>query len=85
MSKTEKERWALTIGVHRGTIASRCLEEPKKMDSLEACRTEVAKAENQYSALGYMIWFATAIGDGGEEVSLHDGVPPVDEKKTGAS
>ena len=62
--------YELTIGIHCGTITSRDIEEPKQLETMEDCITEVKRAEENYAKWGYVIWFADVITPEGKIVNL---------------
>lgn len=68
-------KWTLHMGCHRGTLVSRDPCQPETHESLEACRDALNRAEKSWIRIGCFVWFATARGPNGEEVTLHEGVP----------
>ena len=68
-------KYLLSIGIHRGTITSRDVEQPKEVASPEAARAELAKATTEYASFGCQIWFAVLYNDQGEATQLVAGAP----------
>ena len=62
--------YELTIGIHRGTITSRDVEQPESFESMDDCIKAVAKAKTFYSGIGYKIWFAEVKSPDGTKTTL---------------
>ena len=62
--------WTLRWGIHRGTIISRDMGDDIPCDSLEACRTETKKLKRRFGRIGYKLWYARAVGPGGQSIGL---------------
>jgi hypothetical protein len=62
-----ENKWTLTIGIHRGTLMSRDVEQPKEFDTYEEVVAEVNKARKDYASYGYVIWFANVVSPDGKE------------------
>lgn len=68
------KKWILHFGIHRGTLMSRDADRDD-FDSLEECRERVQQLERDMRSIGYLIWYAYAVGPEGERVDLHRGHP----------
>lgn len=66
--------WQLHIGYHRGTLMSRDAV-VDGYDTLGQCKKAVKVAEEGYARLGYVVWYAYAVGPDGARVELHKGNP----------
>ena len=66
--------WQLHLGCHRGTLMSRDAD-VDGYDTLEQCKNAVELAEKEYARLGYLVWYAYAVGPDGVRVKLHEGNP----------
>ena len=62
--------YELTIGIHRGTLTSRDVEQPESFGSMDDCIKAVAKAKAFYSGIGYKIWFAEVMKPDGTTTTL---------------
>lgn len=75
LTTTQEGQWQLQYGVHRGKYISRDDATISGLDSLEACKTKIAELEKQVRGFGMYIWYATAKGPNGEEITVHPGTP----------
>jgi len=71
----KSKKWALHIGCHKGTSATK-ESQVREHNSLEECKLDVLESEEFWKIVGYFLWFANAVGPGGETVLLHPDVPP---------
>ena len=70
----KNKKWQLSIGCHDGTLTGRD-SELREFDSLEECKNNLKESERFWNSIGHFVWFATAYGPNGEELSLHPGTP----------
>jgi len=73
MESTTEPTWTLVHGCHRGTLISRDSTSRSGFSSLEECRAKLTEHEAFYRSIGYMIWFAYAVGPDGTKHTLHAG------------
>lgn len=66
----DKREYTLVIAIHRGTLTSRDVEQPKRFGTEKEALQELVKARGQYRRLGYQIWFATLTDPDGNESTL---------------
>ena len=62
--------YELTIGIHRGTLTSRDVEQPESFESMDDCIKAVAKVKEWYKNIGYNIWFANVKKPDGTTTTL---------------
>lgn len=67
-------KWKLHFGTHRGTLMSRDAS-VEEYETLDKCRSFIARAEKDLADSGYVIWYAYAIGPDGQRVELHKEYP----------
>jgi hypothetical protein len=62
--------YELTIGIHRGTLMSRDVEQSESFKSMDDCIKAVAIAKEWYKNIGYNIWFANVKKPDGTKTTL---------------
>jgi hypothetical protein len=68
-------KWKFHVGIHRGTMTSRDMEQPKELDSLYECTKAAHSALLGHASMGCYIWFCYAISPEGERITLIEGAP----------
>jgi hypothetical protein len=63
-------KWRLGWGIHRGTIMSRDIGQPKTFDSREEAVKAVEELKRDFAKMGYVLWFATLTSPDGQEEQL---------------
>ena len=62
--------YKLEIAIHRGTLTSRDVEEPKNFETYDEAVAEYRKGKAFYRSIGYQIWYATITAPDGAKTTL---------------
>lgn len=69
---TLTDKFVLNWGIHRGTLTSRDIGEPKYFDSEGEAQDELRAMNADFAKIGYQIWFARLTTPDGTEKRLMD-------------
>ena len=65
-----EQKWTLVVAIHRGTLTSRDVGQPKEFDTQKEALEEFYSAKKHYRRFGCQIWYATLTDPQGNESTL---------------